>query len=51
MPAKAYVMSVGLLSLPGAAGASARTFIVVSDLNSGLYVLEAPWLRKATRTP
>lgn len=38
-------MSVGLLSTPSVAGAPPGQFIVVSDLNSGLYVLEAPWSR------
>jgi hypothetical protein len=44
LPAKAYVMSVGVVSLPARGpAAAARDYIVVSDLNSGLYVVEAPW--------
>ena len=43
-------MSVGLLTLPTNGRAAARTFFLVSDLQSGLYVLEAPWTRKDTRT-
>lgn len=42
LPAKAYVVSVGLLTLPRKAG-RAREYVLISDVNSGLYVLEAPW--------
>ncbi len=44
LPAKAYVMSVGLLVLPSAS-AKPREYVLISDINSGLYVLEAPWSR------
>jgi len=53
LPAKAYVVSVGLLTLPSTRGAGAREYVVLSDVNSGLYVLEAPWSSKpatASRT-
>lgn len=43
LPAKAYVVSVGLLSLPAAKSGAVRNYVVLSDVNSGLYVLEAPW--------
>ncbi len=43
LPSKAYVMSIGLLTVTGTSGAPARDYIVMVDLNSGLYVLEAPW--------
>ncbi len=44
LPRKAYVVSVALLSLPGNTTASdSREFVVISDVNSGLYVLTAPW--------
>ena len=44
LPKKAFVVSVALLSLPGrAASSSTREYVVISDVNSGLYVLEAPW--------
>lgn len=46
LPAKAFVVSVALLSVPRrpAAGA-AREYVVISDVNSGLYVFDAPWPR------
>ena len=37
LPAKAFVVSVAILAVAG------RDYVVVSDVNSGLYVLEAPW--------
>ncbi|MGI8843738.1 MAG: PA domain-containing protein [Gemmatimonadaceae bacterium] len=44
LPAKAFVVSVALLALPGRTpDSSAREYVVVSDVNSGIYVLEAPW--------
>lgn len=43
LPAKAFVVSVGLLTLPGKTRESARNYIVISDVNSGIYVLDAPW--------
>jgi len=44
LPAKAYVVSVALFSLPGLAPASQeREYVAISDVNSGLYILEAPW--------
>lgn len=46
LPAKAYVVSVGLLTLPGKKTGRAREYVVISDVNSGLYVLEAPWASK-----
>ena len=47
LPPKAYVVSVALLSLPGANGASnTRDYVVLSDVNSGLYALDAPWSPK-----
>ncbi|MEO8193190.1 MAG: PA domain-containing protein [Gemmatimonadales bacterium] len=46
LPAKAYVVSVALLSLPGAGSVGPRDYVVISDVNSGLYVLEAPWRTK-----
>ncbi len=46
LPSKAYVVSVAILSLPRRAGTmAARDYVVLSDVNSGLYVLEAPWSR------
>ncbi|MDQ3082727.1 MAG: hypothetical protein M3R07_11005, partial [Gemmatimonadota bacterium] len=46
LPAKAYVVSVAILSMAGGNGiAGARDYVVISDVNSGLYVLEAPWGR------
>lgn len=58
LPAKAYVVSVGLLSLRKGAR-PAGEYVVISDVNSGLHVLEAPWspgaamrpARAATRLP
>lgn len=46
LPAKAYVVSVGLLTIPNKNGGRAREYVVISDVNSGLYVLEAPWASK-----
>lgn len=46
LPAKAYVVSVGLLTLPRKSAGRAREYVVISDVNSGLYVLEAPWTSK-----
>ncbi len=44
LPAKAYVVSVAVLSLPRKkVAARSREYVVISDVNSGLYVLEAPW--------
>ncbi|MEO5589392.1 MAG: PA domain-containing protein [Gemmatimonadaceae bacterium] len=43
LPAKAYVMSIGMFSLPASKRAAARDYVLVSDINSGLYVLEATW--------
>lgn len=44
LPAKAFVVSAAILSVPGLApGVPAREYIVISDVNSGLFVLEAPW--------
>lgn len=44
LPKKAFVVSVALLALPGKAPRSpGREYIVLSDINSGLYVLDAPW--------
>ena len=44
LPAKAFVVSVALLTLPRSSGsATATDYVVISDINSGLYVLEAPW--------
>jgi len=43
LPAKAYVVSIGLLSLP-TPGGSSRDYVLLSDVNSGLYVLEASWV-------
>lgn len=44
LPAKAYVVSVAILTLPRRAGRRAREYVVVSDVNSGLYILEAVWV-------
>ena len=42
-----YVVSVALLSILGrSGGVGAREYVVLSDANSGLYVLEAPWSTK-----
>ncbi len=47
LPAKSFVISAGLLSVPGRTVRSrARDYLVISDVNSGLYVLEAPWTRR-----
>ncbi|MGI8497028.1 MAG: PA domain-containing protein [Gemmatimonadaceae bacterium] len=47
LPAKSFVVSAGLLSVPGRTVRSrARDYVVISDVNSGLYVLEAPWTRR-----
>ena len=44
LPAKAFVVSAALLRLPARFKAGAtREFVVISDVNSGLYVLVAPW--------
>ncbi len=44
LPAKAFVVSVALLSMPPRARTFGATdYVVISDVNSGLYVLEAPW--------
>ncbi len=50
LPAKAYVVSVALLSLPASRRGAARDYIVISDVNSGLYVLEAPWTGRRSGT-
>ena len=53
LPAKAFVVSAALLTLPArSTGGATREFVVISDVNSGLYVLDAPWSsRSATRRP
>ena len=43
LPAKAFVVSVALLTLRSSGTATATDYVVISDINSGLYVLEAPW--------
>ena len=43
LPAKTYVMSVGVVTVPGRGRSRARDYVVLSDVNSGLYVLDAPW--------
>ena len=43
LPAKAYVVSVGILAFPANGTKRARDYVVLSDVNSGLYVLEANW--------
>ncbi len=43
LPSKAYVMSIGMLSLPASGKKKARDYVLVTDINSGLYVLEASW--------
>ncbi|MBA3578567.1 MAG: hypothetical protein H0W42_01150 [Gemmatimonadaceae bacterium] len=50
LPAKAYVVSVALLSVPSSGRGTARDYVVISDVNSGLYILEAPWMRKRSGT-
>ncbi|MGI8497963.1 MAG: PA domain-containing protein [Gemmatimonadaceae bacterium] len=46
LPRKAYVVSVALLSIPtGRARSQAHEYVVISDVNSGIYVLDAPWPR------
>jgi hypothetical protein len=40
LPGKAFVVSAAILSMPGSSG---RRYIVISDVNSGLFVLDAPW--------
>lgn len=42
LPAKAYVMSIGMVSVPRR-GKRMTDYVVISDLNSGLYVVKAPW--------
>ncbi len=39
LPAKAYVVGVALMSLSGS-GPAAKQYVAVSDVNSGLYILE-----------
>lgn len=43
LPTKAYVVSVGVLSVPASGRKGQRDYVLLSDVNSGLYVLEAPW--------
>ncbi len=51
LPKKAFVVSVAPLTVPGGAnGSRARDYVVISDVNSGLYVLEAPWSSKRQST-
>ncbi|MEO5567896.1 MAG: PA domain-containing protein [Gemmatimonadaceae bacterium] len=50
LPAKAYVVSVAVLSLPVNSAGPAREYVVISDVNSGLYVLAAPW-RNSRQAP
>lgn len=41
LPAKAYVVSVGLMSIPPLSGrGTPKQYVLLSDINSGLYVLE-----------
>ncbi|HXG72667.1 MAG TPA: PA domain-containing protein [Gemmatimonadaceae bacterium] len=48
LPAKAYVVSVALLSEPdGTRSSSGPRYVIVSDINSGIYVLTSPWPRRA----
>ncbi|MEO7521968.1 MAG: PA domain-containing protein [Gemmatimonas sp.] len=47
LPAKAFVVSAAILTMPSA-GSSSRRYIVISDVNSGLYVLELPGSAKAS---
>ena len=51
LPSKAFVVSVALLSMPAGGAAPAPPYLVISDVNSGLYVLEPPWTatRRAAR--
>lgn len=47
LPARPYVVSVAQLTIPPSSpGAKSREYLVVSDINSGIYVLEAPWSGK-----
>jgi hypothetical protein len=50
LPAKAYVVSVALLSVPASGRGTARDYVVISDVNSGLYILEAPWTKQRSGT-
>ncbi len=51
LPEKAFVVSVAVLSVPGRSSAfPARDYVVISDVNSGLWVLEAPWPAKDLTT-
>ena len=48
LPAKAYVVSVALLSeYSGLRPTGAPRYVVVSDVNSGIYVLTSPWPQRA----
>ncbi len=48
LPAKAYVVSVALLSgYSGLRPTGAPRYVVVSDVNSGIYVLTSPWPPRA----
>ena len=49
LPTKAFVVSIGLLSLPASGATGARDYVLVSDINSGLYVLRANWGETSTR--
>ncbi|MEO6526640.1 MAG: PA domain-containing protein [Gemmatimonadaceae bacterium] len=52
LPPKAYVVGVALLSPPVfARGTRPVQYIAVSDVNSGLYVVEAPWSVETGRAP
>jgi hypothetical protein len=44
LPAKAYVTGVALMDRPAASGAGRRAgaYVVITDIHSGLYVLEVP---------
>lgn len=48
LPTKAFVVSIGLLSLPASGSTGARDYVLVSDINSGLYVLRANWGETST---
>lgn len=49
-PTKAYVVSVALYSLPGNADTiPRRDYILISDVNSRLYILEARWSARRSR--